>query len=238
MWFCSALFFKQRKAGQKIKKMYNENMNIKKIIICTAIILLGVSAVYAQNSSAPERELWVRVYKDKTEISAWETDAGLPLMIHFMTTDVYVRRNGTTDNKREGDGATPIGEFEIRRAFGLLPDPGTELEYTQVQPGDVWVDDSASPFYNRFVGVEEEVERTWNSAENLAAYPVEYKYAFVIEYNTENPTPGAGSAIFFHCENQKPTAGCISVPENDMIWLLQWLRPGDKIIIERVDEAQ
>ena len=35
--------------------------------------------------------------------------------------------------------------------------------------------------------------------ERLADYPVQYKYAAVIGYNTEQPVFGAGSAIFLHC---------------------------------------
>ena len=39
----------------------------------------------------------------------------------------YVGRNGITDNKKEGDGATPSGVYSFDLAFGLLDDPGSEL---------------------------------------------------------------------------------------------------------------
>lgn len=91
------------------------------------------------------------------------------------------------------------------------------------------------------------------ASEHLADYPVQYKYAASIGYNTEKPVFGAGSAIFLHCFGPRKgisrllhlpawlrglfrcadisTAGCISVPERVMLRLLRALRPGAKICI-------
>ena len=91
------------------------------------------------------------------------------------------------------------------------------------------------------------------AGEHLADYPVQYKYAASIGYNTEKPVFGAGSAIFLHCFGPRKglsrllhlpawlrglfrcadisTAGCISVPESVMLRLLLALRPEAKICI-------
>ena len=74
-------------------------------------------------------------------------------------------------------------------------------------------------------------DRDWRSAEDLSKEIIAYKYVAVIEYNTGPVTKGAGSAIFLHCDQGKPTAGCVSVPEETMIRLLRFIRPGDGIII-------
>ncbi|MBI3618052.1 MAG: L,D-transpeptidase family protein, partial [Candidatus Omnitrophica bacterium] len=52
-----------------------------------------------------------------------------------------------------------------------------------------------------------------------------YKYAVVIEYNTDPAIPGMGSAIFLHVWRgaNKPTAGCVAMAEIDLLRLLQWL---------------
>ena len=63
----------------------------------------------------------------------------------------YVGRNGITDNKKEGDGATPSGVYSFDLAFGLLDDPGSVLPYHKIVKGDFWVDDPASPHYNQLV---------------------------------------------------------------------------------------
>ena len=48
----------------------------------------------------------------------------------------YVGRNGITDNKKEGDGATPSGVYSFDLAFGLLDDPGSVLPYHTIVKGD------------------------------------------------------------------------------------------------------
>ena len=48
----------------------------------------------------------------------------------------YVGRNGITDNKKEGDGATPSGVYSFDLAFGLLDDPGSVLPYLKIVKGD------------------------------------------------------------------------------------------------------
>jgi len=49
----------------------------------------------------------------------------------------------------------------------------------------------------------------------------------VIEYNTENPVAGKGSAIFLHIwrDENSPTAGCTAVSEENIVKLMKWLDP-------------
>jgi L,D-peptidoglycan transpeptidase YkuD (ErfK/YbiS/YcfS/YnhG family) len=46
----------------------------------------------------------------------------------------------------------------------------------------------------------------------------------VIAYNAAR-TPGLGSAIFLHVSTGGPTAGCVSVTQDQLLSLLRWLDP-------------
>ena len=152
----------------------------------------------------------------------------------LLRTQAYVGRNGCDTDKREGDGKTPVGVFEIRRGFGLNTPPAVSINYTQLQGGEQWVDDVASTRYNQWV-TKDTSPVDWKSAEDLPKETVAYKYVAVIEYNTDNIVKGAGSAIFLHCSLGRPTSGCVSVSEEDMIKILGLIKPGTRIAIARTD---
>ena len=123
--------------------------------------------------------------------------------------------------KREGDGRTPSGTFAFQFMFGVNPNPGVRFAYRRVHPYDVWDDDPSSPLYNRWVDVRRHDPGA--SPEPMDLAPA-YRYGAVIAYNSRR-TPGLGSAIFIHVETGGPTAGCVSLPEHELIRLLRWMRP-------------
>lgn len=142
------------------------------------------------------------------------------------STNGKIGRNGL-GKTREGDKKTPVGMYSFTKAFGNAPDPGCTIGYTQMDSSYYWVDDNNSAYYNQLVSVNN-VGCDWNSAEHISDIGV-YKYTLAVNYNA-GCTPGLGSAIFFHCSSGKATAGCIAIPESNMIQLMQNLR-GDCIII-------
>ena len=123
--------------------------------------------------------------------------------------DGYLGRNGSTDNKAEGDGCTPLGLYSIGSGFYIKDAPETGLDLFQVTKDTYWVDDPKSQFYNQ--RVEGTENKDWSSAEHMINYYSEYLYGFVVDYNLA-AEKGAGSAIFFHI-NDNPTAGCIATSE-------------------------
>lgn len=146
----------------------------------------------------------------------------------------YVGRNGITDNKKEGDGATPSGTYSFDLAFGLLDDPGSVLPYHKITEGDFWVDDPASPHYNQLVN-DKTTAKDWDSGENLIKATPYYNYALNLDYNKER-TPGAGSAIFLHCfmaTSYKGSSGCICLPEERMKELIGSVDAGTRIVIAK-----
>ncbi|WP_094605477.1 L,D-transpeptidase [Sporomusa silvacetica] len=140
------------------------------------------------------------------------------------TIKVSLGRNGiiSAAEKKEGDGYTPDGVYDIKRAFGYNTFI-TKLPYIHLTQNDYWVDDPASANYNRLVRQCPAVE----SCEKMKRDDNLYKIGFVIEYNTESRVSGQGSAIFAHIWRScnSPTLGCVAMSEKDLAELLEWLNP-------------
>jgi L,D-peptidoglycan transpeptidase YkuD (ErfK/YbiS/YcfS/YnhG family) len=145
-------------------------------------------------------------------------------------------------------GKTPAGTFRITEAFGIKANPGTRLRYRKVDGNDYWVGDRRDPYtYNLFEPAAT-AKRTWRTAEaeRLAAYPTQYAYAAVIDFNrpvassvhfnaahqeyvtSQHSVIGRGSAVFLHVNGKGSTAGCVSVSSANLVKVLRWLDPAKK----------
>lgn len=129
-------------------------------------------------------------------------------------------RSGVTLDKREGDGATPIGRFALRHLLyraDRLDTPTTDLTATPIKPTDGWCDAPNDPFYNRPIQHPYSV-----SAERLWRDDARYDLIVVLGHNDDPVIPGAGSAIFLHvaAEDFRPTEGCIALHTEDVLALL------------------
>lgn len=132
--------------------------------------------------------------------------------------------------KREGDGATPLGEWPIRAVL-LRPDRvgplNLILPWRWLREKDGWSDAAADPAYNRPVRHPHPY-----SAERLWREDGLYDAIVVLGHNDAPPVPGAGSAIFLHCWNEgAPTEGCIALPKEALLAILPELAPGDTLRI-------
>jgi len=134
-------------------------------------------------------------------------------------------------DKREGDGASPIGAWPIRGVL-LRPDrvalpAGLQLPWRWIRPDDGWSDGAADPAYNKPVRHPHgfSAERLWRD-DGL------YDVVVVLGYNDAPPKQGAGSAIFLHCRRDgDPTEGCVAIAGDALIGLLPDLAPGDAVEI-------
>lgn len=147
----------------------------------------------------------------------------------ILRTDGFVGSNGVGEAS-EFTSATPQGTFPLYFAFGINPDPGTKVPYLQVDEYDYWVGDSWSDVYNQYVRTDSPYTE-WDDAEHIIDYPDAYGYCLFIGYNMEG-TPEAGSCYFLHCSNGRPTAGCVSVSEEDMAFILTHIGDSCGIVIE------
>ena len=141
-------------------------------------------------------------------------------------------RNGTVveSAKSEGDGATPLGTYPIRAALirtdrvHIRP---MHLPWRAVHESDGWSDDVRDAAYNRPV-----FHPHGFSAEHLWRDDAAYDIILILGHNDSPPVRGAGSAIFFHCRNEKNyTEGCIAIARTDMEKILPELRAGDLLEI-------
>jgi L,D-peptidoglycan transpeptidase YkuD (ErfK/YbiS/YcfS/YnhG family) len=144
-------------------------------------------------------------------------------------------RGGVSRDKREGDGATPAGEFPIRRVLyraDRLDAPVTQLQRVALAPHDGWCDAPLDPHYNRPVTLPYPA-----GAENLWREDHVYDLIVVLGHNDAPPVPHLGSAIFMHVASVdlSPTAGCVALAQEDLLWVLARLAPDSSIAIHAVD---
>lgn len=133
--------------------------------------------------------------------------------------------NGVTENKKEGDGCTPAGQFQLRQGFFRQDRTTVEVpaffNMTVTQPNFGWCDDPTNPLYNEFVFLPFSA-----SHEDLWLQSHDYDVMAVIGYNDDPVVPYQGSAIFFHVSPAYgPTAGCVALLEADLKWVLAQITP-------------
>ncbi|MEM9726743.1 MAG: L,D-transpeptidase family protein [Pseudomonadota bacterium] len=145
-----------------------------------------------------------------------------------------IGRSGVVDDKREGDGGTPAGAFDLE--FGLWrPDrrraPRGMLPSRAIRSADGWSDDPADPAYNLPVKRphSHRHERLWRA---------DGCYDLIVPFTANRPpavSPGRGSALFLHVwrRPRHPTEGCVAFRAADLDWILtRWTRRS-RLIISR-----
>lgn len=142
-------------------------------------------------------------------------------------------RGGVRLDKQEGDGATPIGCFPLRRVLyraDRLHAPVTALPVAPIEADDGWCDDPADPAYNRPVKLPRagRHERLWRD-DHL------YDVVVVLGHNDDPPVPGKGSAIFLHVAHvdYRPTEGCVALALPDLLTVLRNCGPATELCVSR-----
>ncbi len=127
---------------------------------------------------------------------------------------------GVRIDKREGDGATPVGRFPLRRVLyrpDRLSAPTTLLPVAALSPDDGWCDDPTDPQYNRPVRLRYAAHH-----EDLWRVDALYDIIVVIGHNDAPVVAGMGSAIFMHVARPDygPTQGCVALALPDLLQIL------------------
>jgi L,D-peptidoglycan transpeptidase YkuD (ErfK/YbiS/YcfS/YnhG family) len=132
-------------------------------------------------------------------------------------------------HKQEHDARAPAGIFRIGRIYtydAALP-AGADFPFHQVTKADAWIDDVNSPEYNRPVTIDDPAHPPpWFAKEKMRHNDFAYRWLVEIRHNSDPPVPNDGSAIFFHIRRgvTRPTAGCTTMAEGDLVRLITWLR--------------
>lgn len=131
--------------------------------------------------------------------------------------------------KREGDAATPAALLHVTACL-YRPDrvaaPGPWA--VPLRLGDLWCDAPDHPAYNRLV----RAPLAASHEEMRRADPL-YDIVLVTDWNAAPAQPGRGSAIFIHQWRRPghPTAGCIAMSRENLIWLAARAAPGTPCLV-------
>jgi L,D-peptidoglycan transpeptidase YkuD (ErfK/YbiS/YcfS/YnhG family) len=143
------------------------------------------------------------------------------LVFHGKSYACVVGRTGFTTDKKEGDGATPVGRFALR-SLHYRPDriapPQTRLPIKALAVDDGWCDAPDHPLYNR------PVKRPFSAShETLWRSDALYNLFVDLGYNDSPPVAGLGSAIFFHVarDHRTATEGCVALAQVDLLEVLK-----------------
>jgi L,D-peptidoglycan transpeptidase YkuD (ErfK/YbiS/YcfS/YnhG family) len=142
-----------------------------------------------------------------------------------------IGRGGVRQHKAEGDGATPVGRWPIRRVLyraDRLEPPRTAQPCDPLRPEDGWCDAPGDPRYNTMVGLPYPAshERLWRDDEI-------YDCLVVLGYNDDPVRAGAGSAIFLHVArpDMSPTDGCVALSRADLLEYLSAAALGSGVCV-------
>lgn len=131
---------------------------------------------------------------------------------------------GISDQKREGDHATPRGLLPLRRVLyraDRIAPPRCAVPLEPIAPDDGWCDDYAHPEYNRMIRITPSLA---HPARHEALWRQDglYDVVGVLGWNDAPVIPGRGSAIFLHLArpDYAPTEGCIALAKGDLLALL------------------
>lgn len=134
--------------------------------------------------------------------------------------------------KKERDGRAPAGIFRIGKVYtydAQLP-PGADFPFHQVTDADLWSDDPRSPNYNRHIVIDPRNPPDNYSHERMRSGDFAYRWLIEVRHNSDPPIPGDGSAIFFHIRRgvNRPTTGCTTMAESELVRVITWLREPKK----------
>ena len=178
-----------------------------------------ISVVGVGNSNAK-----VDVYQ-KTAAGWSAVAAGIP---------AHVGAAGMAPQTHDGQMLTPMGIFSLDFAFGTDPNPGGGLQYEQVGPDHWWDGDMKSATYNTMqVCKKAQCPFDTNPSSGTENLQIpQYEHAVVMGVNKLR-VPGNGGAFFLHSSDGGPTAGCVSIDDDTLVKVIEWLRPGALIAVSK-----
>ncbi len=140
-----------------------------------------------------------------------------------------IGRGGARADKREGDGATPVG---THRFIGMLYRPDRMTRPADwalpIGPIDGWSDDPRDDNYNTLIRLPHAF-----SHERLRRADPLYDLVLLTDWNWPDARAGHGSAIFVH-QWRRPcarTGGCVAFARKDLLWIAQRIQHQSRLII-------
>jgi L,D-peptidoglycan transpeptidase YkuD (ErfK/YbiS/YcfS/YnhG family) len=140
-------------------------------------------------------------------------------------------KNGKTMRKREGDGKSPIGKWQLEQIFyraDKMVRPHSSVRTRNLRADDGWCDAKGHGQYNRFVKLPFKA-----SHETLKRQDCAYDIVISTNHNKIPRKQNGGSAIFLHVINAgaKGTEGCVALSEKHLRMILQRCRAETILVI-------
>ncbi len=149
--------------------------------------------------------------------------------------------------KHEGDWRAPAGIFAIGGAYGYAAQikRNPKLPYRHITSRDLWVEDRTSPYYNRHIILNHSPSTPWEKKAQMRQNDHAHSLKLYIGHNDAilggHPTPGLGSAIFFHIwrgGGTRPTAGCTTMDEKKLKQLIATIDPSKHPVYVLLPKAE
>jgi len=141
---------------------------------------------------------------------------------------VALGRGGLTEDKREGDGATPVGLHRITGCFYRADRLAAPAPWAvPIGPRDLWSDAPEDDAYNTLVQAPYPA-----SHERMRRADRLYDIVLTTDWNVP-ATPGKGSAIFLHRWRKRghPTEGCLAFAPEHIAWIAARAVPGTELVV-------
>lgn len=140
-----------------------------------------------------------------------------------------IGKGGIRADKREGDGATPVG---VHRIVGMLYRPDRMAKPADwavpIGPRDLWSDASGQAEYNLQVRAPYP-----HSHEKLRRADRLYDLVLITDWNWPRAQAGKGSAIFLHRWRRPgyPTEGCVAFRPDHLQRIAGLITPGTRLSV-------
>jgi len=141
-----------------------------------------------------------------------------------------IGRGGIVQDKREGDGGTPVG---VHRLVGMLYRPDRMARPADwavpIRPGDLWCDDPGHEDYNLMVRAPFAA-----SHERLRRADPLYDLVILTDWNWPFAEKGRGSAIFMHRWRRPgyPTEGCVGLQPDHLLWIARRISTQTRLVVQ------
>ena len=145
--------------------------------------------------------------------------------------------------KKEGDGKSPAGIFNLGSAFGLAEVSEmkwVKLPYQHLTSLIECVDDVKSVHYNSIVNREKVGKIDWDSSEKMREIGEQYRLGITVDHNVAPRKSACGSCIFIHIwkgENTG-TSGCTAMTGDNMEKVLRWVDPAKHPVLIQLPDAE
>ncbi len=153
----------------------------------------------------------------------------------------YLLKEKPQTFKREGDGKSPAGVFDLTSAFGSAAKSAyVKLPFTKLEESTECVDDTNSASYNRIVDRFKIGNFDWQSSEKMLEIGAQYDLGVFVAHNSNPVKKGNGSCIFLHIwtDETTGTAGCTAMKRENIEQILAWLESDKKPVLIQFPTAE